>query len=246
MPNQRVNFVLAAIALSGFLAAELAALFYGTLDHVWTPFAVGDVVLVVGGLEAARSIWRRRPLEHALWRGGVISGLLYGGFLVITVGMIAANIYAVQLPGKIGPVYRYDPRDGEPDRAVVGTHPEATVVAHLERERTFPIEIKPIFDISGGTDRLTFGPGTTLHRVASYEVGPVLIRRMPNEVWWDDDPTFVASIDLHIEFITGEEQDFRVEMVSGCSERCDPLGLFAQGYLTPTFWSWRPNVLRPR
>ena len=238
--------VLALITVSGFLGAELVALLRGALDHFWTPFAVGDVALTAGGLEAARSKLRHRPLAHALWRGALVSGVLYGAFLVVTAGMIAANTHAVQLPGRIGPVHRYDPRSEEPDGAVVVTRPEAAIMAHLARERTFPMEIRSIFDISGGADRLTFGPGTTLHWVASYEVGPVLIRRAPNEPWWDDDPTFIASIDLHIEFVTGDGKDFRVELMSGCSRGCDPLGLLAQGYLTPTFWGWRPDVLRPR
>lgn len=242
-----VATILATIALGLFLVAQLAALRYGILYQLWTPFIIGDLVLIIGGLAGAQSLSRHRSWERALGHGSLVTAILYGVFLAITVGLIAANTSAVQLPGRLGAVYRYDPRTREPDSTVLAARPEMVLITHLESERTFPLDVRPFCDISGGgANGLVFCPGAILYRVVSYEVGTVLIRRVPNEPWWDDDPTFIASIDLHIEFVTGDGKDFRVELVSGCSRGCDPLGLLAQGYLTPTFWGWRPDVLRPR
>ncbi|MDA8186684.1 MAG: hypothetical protein M0T85_00890 [Dehalococcoidales bacterium] len=238
---------LGVVALGGFLISQLVLLVKGTLDHLWLPYAAGDVALLLGILAAVWSIIHRQRLEEALRRGSLVAGLLYGGFLIVTFGMVAANAHAVQLPGRVGPVYRYDPRIGPPDSTVVVARPEAVIVTHLERERVFPMDVgSKVWVDPSGRDEIRFSPTVTTYPIVTYEVGQVLIRRTPDEVWWDDDPTFVATIDLTVGFANGQRRDFVVEMISASGRRSDILQLFSQGYLTPTFLSWRQSSLRPR
>lgn len=229
--------VLAGIAVAAFLVTELMLMATGMLSHAWTPYAIGNLTLVAGALVVvAVDLARRQQLSEALRRGAVIAGSLYVVFLFATVGLMEANKQAIQLPMGMGPVYRYDP----PNSRVMAAKPESVVVAYLERERALPVRATSLIPIGG-----TFGfeTHTELYPVLSYEVGPVLIRQVPNEVWWDDDPTFVATVNLSVEFADAGRRDMVVELLSASRDR-DFLGLYAQGYLTPSLESWRPNWIR--